>query len=363
MGIAFDDTRWEELLENVRKWWAGELGRPLIPARLYGRDPGRAEPAAPLLSQANCGDFDTPVSEVIDRIDYELSQQVFLGDGFPFFSMDCFGPGVLAAFLGGVLDNSSGRVWFYPPEELPITDIQFQYDPENPWARRVKDVHRAAVERWEGLVVVGMTDIGGIPDVLSTFRPSEKLLLDLYDHPDEVIRLVWEAHEAWHAFYDEVNTILQPVARAYSDWAGIPSEVPTYMLQCDFAYMIGPSMFDEFVKPELTKTCERLPHSFYHMDGVGQLPHLDSILSIGELDGVQWVPGSGKPDWDQWPEVYRRICDAGKLAQIYGNFDTLDKVVEQVGNNGRQVEICLTCPGGLEKEAEVRKRLSRYGAA
>ena len=48
-------------------------------------------------------------------------------------------------------------------------------------------------------------------DILSVFRPGENLLLDLYDHPEEVIRLIWEIHELWHRFYQEINDVLQPV--------------------------------------------------------------------------------------------------------------------------------------------------------
>ena len=53
----------------------------------------------------------------------------------------------------------------------------------------MKAIYRAAVERWQGSVIIGMTDLGGNLDILSTFRPSEKLLLDLYDAPGEVLRL------------------------------------------------------------------------------------------------------------------------------------------------------------------------------
>jgi 5-methyltetrahydrofolate--homocysteine methyltransferase len=71
------------------------------------------------------------------------------------------------------------------------------------------------------------------------------------------------------------------------------------MLSSDFSYLIGPAMFDEFVKPGLADSCRRLPHSFYHLDGPGQLAHLDSLLAIAELDGIQWVPGAGQPECDQ----------------------------------------------------------------
>ncbi len=56
-----------------------------------------------------------------------------------------------------------------------------------------------------------MTDPGGILDILSTFRPGEGLLVDLIHEPDEVNRLVWEAHEAWHQYYKAFSDVLQPM--------------------------------------------------------------------------------------------------------------------------------------------------------
>jgi hypothetical protein len=362
MPIDFDAGRWDAVRQTYRKWWAGTLDRPLVPVLVRGRDPGRLQPAAPLLSQATCADLSVSPEDIIDRIDYELSHYIYLGDAFPHFNMDCFGPGVIAAFLGGRLDNSTGQVWFHAPlADLPIGDIHFEYDQANPWFKRIKAIYAAGMARWQGQVLMGMTDLGGNLDILSTFRPAERLLLDLYDHPDEVKRLTWEAHEAWHSYYHELNHVLQPYNPGYSDWSGLYSEVPTYMLQCDFCYMIGPAMFEEFVKPELQATCERLPHSFYHLDGIGQLTHLNSLLTLSKLNGVQWVPGDGKPDCAHWPEVYRKIYAAQKLIQIVsGGFDVLDAVVDQVGT-GRGIQIRSIEVSGLEQETGLHRRLASYG--
>ena len=65
------------------------------------------------------------------------------------------------------------------------------------------------------------------------------------------------------------------------------------MLQRDFAYMIGPDTFDEFIVPELTASSGRLQRPFYHLDGKGELVHLDRILAIPGPAGVQWIPGDG----------------------------------------------------------------------
>lgn len=357
MSIDFDQDRWQSIREIYGQWWRGELARPLVPVVLQDRDPQRPQPDAPLLTQATCTDLTIRADSVIDRIDYELSRCTFLGDAFPYFSMDCFGPGIVAAFLGGTLDNSTGNVWFHPDGDRDIHDIHFQFDPDNIWFRRICDLYSAGMKRWQGQVLMGMTDLGGTLDILSTFRPSEKLLLDLYDDPEEVKRLTWEAHEAWHQYYNALNSVLQPTTPGYSDWSGIYSARPTYMLQCDFCYMIGPDMFDAFVKPELAATCAKLPNAFYHLDGVGQLPHLDSLLTITDLQGVQWVPGAGRPEYAHWPEVYGKIRDAGKRIQLFGGFAALDAVRAQLGS-ARGIH--LKGVGGQDPES-IRAQLAEYG--
>ena len=302
--IDFTPKRWEDTKRNYAAWWDGTLDRPLISLTLEGRDPGRPEPKAPVLTQAMVHDLSIPAEAVIDRIDYELSKYYYLGDAFPLLDMDAFGPGITAAFIGAEIDNHTGLVWFRPKQIKPIQDLHFEYDPDNIWLMRILDINRAGTERWQGQVLICMPDLGGVLDILSTFRPDENLLLDLYDHPDEVKRLTWEIYELWHRFYTELAVSVKPSNPGYSDWSHIYSVVPFYTLQSDFAYMISPDMFDEFIKPELEASCRRLPHSMYHLDGIGQLPHLDSLLTIKELDAVQWVPGDGKPKQGEWPHVY-----------------------------------------------------------
>ncbi len=358
MPIDFSYDRWEKVKEDARLWWSGELERPLIQLALWGRDPGRPEPTTPAISRDVIYDLSISPEDIVDRWDYELSCQKFMGDAFPQKWTD-FGPGVVAAFMGANPKPATGTVWFQPVEHQEIADIKFQYDAENIWLNRVKDICRVATERWEGLVQIAMTDLGGTMDALSTFRPGKELLLDLYDHPDEVKRLTWDIHRLWWQYFDEINQVLQPTNPGYTAWATIYSETPYYMLQCDFCYMISPAMFDEFVKPEFTETCRKMDHPFYHLDGPGQLLHLDSLLSIEDLSGVQWVPGDGQPGLTEWPEVYRKIRKAGKLIQLWGGFDTLDKLAEQLGS---PEGIVIMISAHISQEEEAKALLRKYGA-
>jgi 5-methyltetrahydrofolate--homocysteine methyltransferase len=362
MPIDFSPERWRQVKDNARRWWAGELDRPLIHLTVGGRDPGRPLPR--LLNGVSRADFYNPTispEDIVDRWDYDLSCREYLGDAFPTVWPD-LGPGVLATALGGVATPRPDTVWFHPPREMEIGDVHFRYDASARWMQRIKAICRTAMDRWQGQVQIGMTDLGGNLDVVSTFRPGEQLLLDLYDRPDEVKRLAWETHEAWWQAFRDLDATLRPLNPGYTGWAPIFSESPYYMLQCDFCYMIGPEMFDEFVKPELVATCRRLINPFYHLDGIGQLPHLDSLLRIPELKGVQWVPGTGQKPLSQWPEVYRRIRTAGKLVQMwdappYGELDTIARAV------GDARGMVVFAGASRERREQALDYLKRYGAA
>lgn len=358
MTVAFDATRWEKIKANYARWWEGKLKRPLIHMTLTGCQPDRDKPECPCKGYASHYEPSISADKIIDRWDYDLAALKFIGDGFPSVWPN-FGPGVGAAFMGASLNNAENTVWFHPSQELEIHEIHWKYDPANYWLNRIKDIYRAGINRWQGNVQMGMTDLGGTLDIVSVFRPGAKLLLDLIDNPAEVKRLSREAHDLWWKYFNELNTVLRPVNPGYTAWTPIFSATPYYMLQCDFCYMISPDMFDEFVKPELEASCNNLSNAFYHLDGIGQLPHLDSLLKIRGLKGVQWVPGDGQPSIPHWPDVYKKIHDAGKLIQIWGNMNTLDTLIGQIGTP-EGIIVFSSCD--ISKKNEAVEFLTKYEA-
>lgn len=364
MNLDFDSSRWARVRDNYRRWWAGELERPLIHLTLTGCDPGRPEPKLPRYEFTSFYAPDVSAEAIADRWLYDLQCRRFVGDAFPSIYPN-FGPGVLAALLGLELRNGDDTVWFLPKSPTRLEDIRFEYDPENVWIRRLSDIYRAAAERFEGLVHLGMTDLGGNLDILSAFRPGQELLLDLYDAPQLVEQRTWEAHAMWWRYFGELNRIIQPAHPGYTAWTPIYSAEPYYMLQCDMSYMIGPEMFARFVRPELVVSCEKLTNPFYHLDGKGQLAHLDALLAIPRLKGVQWVPGAGQLGVTHWPEVYRKIRKAGKLIQFFTSQDekgiaALDILAEQLGG---AEGIIMIGEVSKEHEPQARELLKKYGAA
>ena len=329
--LQFTDEDWNRVERDTMRWWAGELERPLVYLAVPDCDTktGRYR----FLSNYP---FEMPAEEIVDRHANYLATVRFYGDSFPWWWVN-FGPGIAAGFMGAKVhsvSDPSETVWFSPPAQVELQDLDLGYDPENIWLKRVKELTAAIVERWQGRLAASMTDLGGNLDILASFRDTQTLLTDVIDQPEEVDRLVKQITGMWLRYYQEIDAIIRPACRGTSCWTPIWSTGKTYMLQCDFSYMISPSMFERFVLPDLTAVCDFLDHGFYHLDGKGEIPHLDLLLSIKRLRGIQWIPGDGQPSPDRWLSLLKRIRDGGKLCQVFVSPEGALHIARNLGGKG-----------------------------
>jgi 5-methyltetrahydrofolate--homocysteine methyltransferase len=126
------------------------------------------------------------------------------------------------------------------------------------------------------------------------------------------------------------------------------------MHQPDFSYMISPKMFERFVMPDLDAVFSAMDHAFYHLDGKGQIPHLDMLLSIENLCGIQWIPGGGQPPPEKWMDLLKRIRDAGKFCQVYVSAKGARSIVRELGGKG----FVLYVVNPFEKLMEIDSELA-----
>jgi len=328
--LNFTDEDWSRIERDWSAWWAGELPHPMVVMPTYDNvfSRSRREMTREFL-------LEKPADEVLDYYQERLEAAHFYGDSWPKWS-PYFGPGIMTGFLGGKVQPipEQHTVWFEADSPFPYERLHFSYDPANAWWRRTLDLARGAAERWGDRVNIAHTDIVGVLDILASFRTTRTLLTDLYNYPDEVFRCRRELSEAWVRYYDELCQVAVQTGRGTSSWAPLWSPGRTYMHQCDFAYMISPRMFERFVLPDLDRCCRQMEHAFYHLDGKGQIPHLDMLLSLKSLQGIQWIPGAGQPPPGEWLPLLKRIRDAGKLCQLFTTANETQKIVRELGGKG-----------------------------
>ncbi len=322
---------WPEAKDRLNAWWNQEIvDRPAISV---------TAPRAGIESaQAwDAWDFsrypDDPI-RAITNFEARCFTTFFGGESFP----NCWinlGAGAVAAFLGANASFYSDTVWFETPMEWDqLTGLEL--DPGNEWWIRVKRDTELGVERGAGRFFVAITDLGGILDIAHSLRGKKQIMIDLFRDGSRVKDLLWRILETWHRCYEELHAMIQTQMKGSSTWMGIWCKDRWYPLQCDYAYMLSPSKFDEFVLPDVEEQCRRLDNTVYHLDGYGQIPHLEKLLDIPELNAIQWVPGAGKPQCGSsvhYP-LYRRIRSRGKGLVLNLAPDEIEPICREIGPEG-----------------------------
>lgn len=336
--LHFTEQDWERIEHDWRAWWAGELRRPLVVIE----NPIRFRPPEELTREFL---LEKTVDEILDHYQARLGATQFYGDAWPKW-WPFFGAGIVAGFLGASLHCAPevGTIWFEPAELLEIENAHLTYKADNIWWQRVQELTSAVVERWGDQISVGHTDLGGNLDILASLRTTQSLLFDLYDCPEAVLRLSNQLTRLWLRYYNELYTIIRQTGRGTTPWAPIWTPGRCYMLQSDFSYLISPQMFEQFVLPDLFTCCQALDYAFYHLDGKGQIRHLDMLLSLEGLHGIQWIPGDGQPPPEAWLPLLKRIRDAGKLCQLYVSCQGARTIVRELGGRGFAFFIMETMP-------------------
>jgi 5-methyltetrahydrofolate--homocysteine methyltransferase len=293
-----------------------------------------------------------------------MAHTYYCADAYPQFWIN-LGPGVMAAMLGANYHYTSDTVWFGgSPEPMPWDAIQrLSLSSEYSMTRLVNEMTRRFCEDAHSRYVVGMTDIGGTMDVLASFRGTQTLLMDLYDEPEEVEKARDFLDSCWQETFSRVySTIAKANGGSMTSWQPMWCEQRFYPLQCDFSAMISPETFRRFVLPSIRRQCDFLDHSVYHLDGPGEIRHLDTLLGVERLDGIQWVPGDGHGSCleEEWLPLLQKIQRAGKNLVLLEDKVSVEKVLfalKHLSPKGLFISMRLN---SLEEAEEVERKACEY---
>ena len=300
--------------ERYEAWWQGELlDRPLI--RITAP---KAPPAADDIPTDDTDPFDWFVNpeQVIPRLERQLERTYFAGDAFPLmFPVSPNLVAIQAAYLGCPYraTPASNTAWADPIIDDWDSCPSLAVDPDNEWWCHTQRLLETAVKQDQGRYCVGIPDLEGGGQILAQLRGTERLALDLVDYPELIKPALKEINHAWHYYYDKCFEIIHKWTDGYVDWLGVWSKAKAVTVECDFAALISPSMFREYFLPALEQQVHWISRTIFHLDGIGSLPHLDTLLALDGLDGIQWAPETGAAPISEWIALLQKIQRSGKL--------------------------------------------------
>jgi 5-methyltetrahydrofolate--homocysteine methyltransferase len=263
-------------------------------------------------------------------------------EAFPQFSMD-LGAGSMALYLGAEPIFAPETLWFQP--FLESYEQPLRYDPDNIWWQKHLEILRRQVELAKDTdIACCIPDIVENIDILSALRDPQTCCFDLYDCPEDVKKAMDSITKLYPIYYDAMYDIVKREDRSSAFTAfNIVGPGKTAKLQCDFAAMMSPEHFNEFIIPTLEDQCSWLDNTLFHLDGPECLSHVDAILSIEKLGGLQWTHGARNPRSgdESWFPLYKKVKNAEKGLWITlmeytpdESIEIADQLVKKFGHKG-----------------------------
>lgn len=349
MPLAFKKD-FEKAVERIEAWWEREIiDRVCIQVEV----PPQEEELTP---PADLRERWTDVDYVITSAERKMSSTFWGGEALPVFYPN-LGPDVFAAYLDCDLQFGETTSWSVPL----ITDWEnpppLRLDHDNRWWRLTQELTAQGIEAGQGKFIIGLTDLHGGGDALAALRDPQVLCQDLIDHPDRVKEAMVSLENIWFDVYEGLYGMIEPRMGGSTTWLRVWSSGRYYPVSCDFICMISKEMFEEFFLGEIIAEINWLDRSLFHLDGPGAVHHLDTLLAIPNLDGIQWVPGAGRDEMLQWLPLLKRIQEAGKCLHLSLKAEEIKALMAELSPKGLML---ATTAGSIVEAESLLKEAERW---
>jgi hypothetical protein len=158
---------------------------------------------------------------------------------------------------------------------------------------------------------------------------------------------------AYEVYFD----IVEPdVFGSSSGW--LPAWWPgrANVIQCDYIALISTEMVEEFFIESIFAEARWLDRAIFHLDGPDALRHLDLLLTITEIQAIQWVPGAGALPMTRWIPLLKHIQAEGRSLHLSVWPHEIRTLLEELKPEG------LMLSTSVGSEAEARDLLDKASA-
>ncbi|MBS6195062.1 MAG: trimethylamine corrinoid protein 2 [Clostridiales bacterium] len=323
---------WEKKKEKFMEFWNRENhDRPL----LFITAPKDDMEPAPVSNHGTLKERWMDTEFVLEMANWRMQNTAYFGEAFPALNPD-LGPDFFAACYGTELNFGENTSWSIP--WMSDGDVEvckgFQVNQENEYYKKMLEITKAAVEDGKGKYLVGITDLHPGGDGLVSMRGPQNLCYDTLDYPEFIKEGVMHLLPGFQKIYDELYELTTKYQEGSTCWMGLWYPGKWYPVSCDFSCMVSKDMYEELLAEEIEKETEWLDASMYHLDGPDALKHLDRILQMPHLNGVQWVYGAGNPTASHWIPEIKKIQAAGKCVQINVVPEELETMLKELPPEG-----------------------------
>jgi len=328
---------WDTIKKRWEAWWAHDVyDRPLLLVTCPKKKPELPEELADFKYESeNLKRKWFGADYLIKKMLYTLHTTHYGGESIPTLEHGwSVGHAVPLGCEPIFMQNTiwAHRVPVEPGKKYPPV----VFDENNYWWRQMvlntKEISEASMRRYFVMPMWG----NHAADNLSILRGTENLLFDLTDDIDWVIKSVRCVTDAMLRQF-EVLWELSPLTglEGSVNFCSCWSPKRTLGFDSDFSCMISPEMFKKVFVPPLLDIMNTVDHRLYHLDGpLAAKVHIDMLLSLPEIDAIQWVAGDGSSSSDGWLSLVKKIQAAKKSVLHYAAYDNVIPLLKELRPEG-----------------------------
>lgn len=307
-------SRMAEIVQRHTAFWKREAAeRPIGTCWIGSKMPDELFPAARTIPVGRVMPSDINVARFVEDYDrlYEMHESV--GDDGFWVESAFYGVPWLEAVLGCPVYYSGETFWVEPivPDWEKAPEIPTPEGQE--WLEKLLEFTEALVMRAGGRYAIGPTLMRGSSDLAAAVRGHTEMIYDMYDHPEELRRLIDLGTEQVIEVNRRQLELIPPfaggyVCRFYRTWS------PEWAIttQQDAAASYSPALYRRFLLGSDEKVCSAFPYTIMHLHSPTVWP-VDQLLELDSLNCIEINYDDNGPKLPELGLMLKRVQEAKPL--------------------------------------------------
>ena len=246
---------------------------------------------------------------------------------------------------------AGSSVWAEHPNPTWESLQQIHFDPDNPWLHKLLEYSEGLREHSAGRYPIGVPVVRGVADMIEELLGSERMVLEYYDHPEEMQLLLDACTNIWY----QVSDLMIQAFGKFHGGMGVGrrrawGKGNCMLYQDDAVSLLSPDLYRDFILPCEDKIFRRWDRTMIHVHS-GTLPiALDGLLSLDSLDALEVLIDPTGKSLPELVPVFQQI-QKHKALLICGeiDFEAVKLLLDTLSPQG----LALLVKVNTEDEADI----------
>ena len=314
------------IAQRHEAWWSQQsIGRPIFFGSVNSNAYRQVDRGLDLLDDAGAW-LDAKLADM--RTEHRV------GDALPTVRVD-LGPAALGPLMGARAESGANTVWTHATMDDQWSNCpDWLLHDDNLWWRRLQVLTERAAEHAAGQYLVCAPDIGGASDTLLNMRGPESICIDTLEQPQRIVDAMDAIFPTWWRAFTFLYERTLARNAGLVQWLGLWSSRPYVIPTCDLNFLLGPAEFESLCLPDIARIAQAAGRAVFHLDGPQAAGHIDALLTLPQLQAIQFTPGESTPSALAWVDMFRKIQEAGKSVLVVCPPDELIELCRQLPEPG-----------------------------